>query len=89
MQGAKLAVAVLWILSAACFFVGGDSQAASIGRTLFWCLAVAHAVECVVFLPKLRQAGGPLSQHLLQTFLFGIAHVRGLPAEPAHDTSAP
>ena len=40
MQGAKLAVGVLWALSASCFFVGGDSQAASIGRTgggtAFW-----------------------------------------------------
>ena len=46
---------------------------------VFWILVVVHAVECAVFLPRLRAAGGSLANHLVQTFLFGIAHVSTLP----------
>ena len=48
------------------------------GQRLFWGLVIVHAIECVVFLPKLRAAGGSLGNHLVQTMLFGILHARNL-----------
>ncbi len=77
MSGAKTAVAVIWVLCLAAF-VGGDARIASFGRMLFFVLLVAHAVECVFFLPKLRAARGDLGSHLVQTLIFGITHVRSL-----------
>lgn len=77
----KIAVIVAWLWGLASFFVAPESTVSSAGRLVFGFLVVAHAVECVVFLPRLRAAGGSLGHHLVQTFLFGIVHVRGL--EPA------
>ncbi|QFU76216.1 hypothetical protein EY643_11400 [Halioglobus maricola] len=41
-------------------------------------LAVAHLVEVAVFFKRCRAAGGSLPLHLLQVFLFGVAHMREL-----------
>ena len=76
----KIVVGALWLWSIACLLAPG-LPLASAGRLLFWILVVVHAVECVVFLPRLRAAGGSLGNHLVQTFLFGIAHVSTLPAQ--------
>ena len=81
MAGAKAAVAVVWVLCIASFFVGEGTQLAFWGQLMFFVLLVAHAVECVVFLPKLRAAGGDLGGHLIQTLIFGIVHVRSLEEE--------
>ena len=76
MSMAKPAVAVLWLLCIAAFFVAPASTVSSFGRGLFWLLAVVHAIECAVFFPVLRKAPGPLLRHLLRTFVFGILYVR-------------
>lgn len=76
----KVVLAVVWALCLASFF--GTSPAADVGRILFWVLVVVHGVECVIFLPRLRAAPGSLGGHLVQTFFFGILHVREL-GEPA------
>jgi uncharacterized protein YhhL (DUF1145 family) len=78
MSGVKAGLAVIWLLCAASFFVGGDSSVAGAGRLLFFVLLAAHAVECLVFLPRLRAAPGGLAGHLVQTLIFGVLHVRGL-----------
>lgn len=75
----KAGVALLWLLALASFFVAPSSTPSGIGRRLFGFLVVVHAVECAVFLPRLRAAGGSLAAHLAQTFAFGIVHVRTLP----------
>jgi uncharacterized protein YhhL (DUF1145 family) len=72
----KLAVLALWIVAAVLFFSGWEGP----GRFLLPALVLVHAVECVVFLPRLRAAGGSLVQHLVQTLLFGFVHVRTLAA---------
>ena len=72
----KLAVIALWIVAALLSFSGWNGP----GRLLFPGLVIVHAVECVLFLPRLRAAGGSLGQHLVQTLLFGFVHVRTLPA---------
>ena len=81
MSGAKAAVFAVWVLCALAFLGPSDSRLAGAGQKLFWVLVVVHAVECAIFLPKLRRAPGSLAHHLAQTFLYGIVHVRSLPGE--------
>jgi uncharacterized protein YhhL (DUF1145 family) len=72
----KAAVVVLWIVSLVLFFLPDWNGP---GRYLFPGLLVVHAIECVVFLPRLRAAGGSHGQHVVQTLLFGFVHLRTLP----------
>jgi uncharacterized protein YhhL (DUF1145 family) len=75
-------VGATWLIATACFFPPLESSAiGGFGRSLFWVLAVVHAVECVAFLKVLRQSPRPLLGELWQTFLFGIVHVSMLRAE--------
>ena len=76
---AKQLVGLLWILGIMGVLVPSLPWAAY-GLPLVLGLAGIHAVECLVFLPRLKRAGGSLGSHLLQTFLFGMAHVLTLPA---------
>jgi uncharacterized protein YhhL (DUF1145 family) len=77
----KWLVAAAWIVSIACFFLDPALLAVRLGRLVFWLMAVAHAVECAVFLPRLRRAAGPLGRHLWLTFLFGFFHLREVGSE--------
>jgi uncharacterized protein YhhL (DUF1145 family) len=79
----KVAVLVLWAACIAAFFLPATSSLAVPGQRLFWGLLIVHAIECVVFLPKLRRAGGSLAHHLVQTMLFGILHARNVGSETA------
>ena len=74
----KIVVGVAWLFGLLSLLMGGGTLWV-VGRFVFWILVVVHAIECVVFLPRLRAAGGSLGNHLVQTFLFGIAHVQTLP----------
>ncbi len=71
----KLILAVVWIASARAFFLPETAPWASTGRLLFGALLAVHAIETVVFLPRLRAAGGSLANHVVQTLLFGLLHV--------------
>ncbi|MDX1648996.1 MAG: hypothetical protein R3263_04000 [Myxococcota bacterium] len=82
MSGPRIAVLVLWLALLASFLVS-TSTVAVVGRVVCLLLLAAHLVECVVFLPRLRRAPGSLAAHLLQTLVFGVVHVRELPAEAA------
>lgn len=73
----KAVVVALWIACIACFFLP-ESTVTLLGQRLFWGLVIVHAIECVVFLPKLRRAGGSLGNHLVQTMIFGLFYARGL-----------
>lgn len=79
-SGPKWVVLVAWLLGAASLLLPREVALVGLGRAIFWTLAVVHAIECLVFLPRLRRAPGSLASHLRQTFLFGILHVRELPA---------
>lgn len=72
----KNAVLILWAVCIAAFFVPESSALAVPGPRLFWGLVIVHAIECAVFLPKLRRAGGSLANHLAQTMVFGFFHAR-------------
>jgi uncharacterized protein YhhL (DUF1145 family) len=73
---AKAVLLVIWLLCGAAFFAPAGWSAASAGRTLFWVLSIAHSVEFLVFLGLFRRAPGDLAGHFVQTFLFGLFHVR-------------
>jgi uncharacterized protein YhhL (DUF1145 family) len=76
MSLAKAVVVVSWLLFFSCFFIATSSTVSLVGRSCFWLLAITHAIESVVFLPRLRSAPGSLVGHLARTMLFGVLHVR-------------
>lgn len=79
MGAAKIVVLIAWVWGVLSLFgVGGGL--AEWGSRVFWFMLIAHVVECVVFLPKLRQLPGSLGHHLVQTMLFGIFHLRSAQA---------
>lgn len=78
----KVILAVVWVASARAFFLPETAPWASTGRLLFATLLAVHAIETVVFLPRLRAAGGSLANHVVQTLLFGMLHVGSLDKEP-------
>lgn len=72
----KAVIGATWLFATACHFPPlVTSQVGAFGQTLFWVLAIVHAVECLLFLNVLRQSSRPLLGELWQTFLFGIVHV--------------
>jgi uncharacterized protein YhhL (DUF1145 family) len=75
----KLAVIALWLVAAASFLLPEGSSLAYWGHRLFFGLVIVHAIECLVFLPRLRAAGGSLANHLWNTFVFGVVHVHTVP----------
>jgi uncharacterized protein YhhL (DUF1145 family) len=81
----RTAVGGVWVASVAIMLFASGSQAAIAARVVFWIMVVAHAIECVVFLPRMRRAGGSLGAHLFQTFLFGVFHLRTLAPEQSAD----
>jgi len=89
LSGAKWAVLAAWGLGVLSFLMPADGGLLAFGRTIFWVLVVVHAIECLVFLPRLRRAPGSLASHLRQTFLFGILHVREIPASQDAGGGAP
>ena len=74
----KVLVGLIWLWALAAMLVPGVPLA-SFGAPVFGIMVVVHALECLVFLPRLRAAGDSLGNHLLQTFLFGMAHVATTP----------
>jgi uncharacterized protein YhhL (DUF1145 family) len=79
LSGPKWVVLAAWLLGALSLLLPLDLALVGFGRAIFWTLAIVHAIECAVFLPRLRRAPGPLASHLRRTFLFGILYVRELP----------
>lgn len=41
-------------------------------------LAIAHTVEMFVFFKACQGAGGSIAGHMLNVFLFGVIHMKGL-----------
>lgn len=75
MGAAKVVVLIAWVWGVVSLFgVGGDWN--EWGRRVFWVLLIVHAIECVIFLPRLRKLPGSLGHHLVQTMLYGVVHLR-------------
>ncbi|MAG31589.1 MAG: hypothetical protein CL908_11945 [Deltaproteobacteria bacterium] len=87
---AKIVIGATWLFAVACFFPPlATKEIGSLGQSLFWVLAVVHAVECVLFLNVVKRSRRPLAGELWQTFLFGIVHVSLLRRELAEDADSP
>ncbi len=67
-----------WLFALSSFVVEMPAPAQAFGRGLACFLLVAHIVECGIFFSVLKRAGGSLRNHLLQTIIFGLFHVREL-----------
>lgn len=75
---AKMVVAAAWVLAIVSLLVPSTTNVVWTGRGLFWFLVIAHAAECLIFLPALRRARGSLGEHLAKTMVFGVFYVREL-----------
>jgi uncharacterized protein YhhL (DUF1145 family) len=80
MNAPKIGLLVVWLLCAAGFVVATDSMFATAGRFVFWLMLAAHVLEFVLFSARLRQAPGSLPAHFFNTLVFGVLHIRDLPA---------
>ena len=85
MSPLKLGVAASWVFAIVAMFLFAGSAVGTVGKILFWFLVVAHAIECVVFLPKLKRAPGGLGPNLIQVFLFGVIHMKELQESSGSD----
>ncbi len=74
----KLLIPV-WLFAIACLFASSQALVFTLGRWTFWLMLAAHVVESLLFLPRLRAAGGPLGPHLVRTMVFGMFYVQTLP----------
>ena len=52
----------------------------AVGRVVFVGMAAIHVIECAVFFPAIRRAGGSLGSHLAQVFAFGFLHLQAIGA---------
>lgn len=75
----RIFLLVVWLLALAAVVMPATGTMFTVLRWLFWALIVAHAIECVLFLPRLRKAPGSLAGHLGNVMLFGVFHIRTLP----------
>jgi len=72
---AKMVIAVVWIFAFASFFPPlASSSFAAFGKAVFWIMAAAHAIECVVFSGLYRRTNQPLMMHFCKTMAFGVIH---------------
>ncbi len=76
----KWFVLALWVSCATVYFAWHGSTASATAAVVFWLVAITHVVECMVFRRKLKAAGGSFFNHVVQTMVFGIFHLRELPA---------
>ena len=78
MIAVKAGLLLIWIVCLSAFFVSPAGWTVN-AQYLFFGLLLAHGAECLVFLRRMRAAGGSLGHHVVQTMLFGFFHVRTLP----------
>lgn len=88
MSPAKIGLTVIWLACIASFLAEPGSTAAQIGRIVFWVLVVVHAIECAAFYRLLKRAPGSIGQHLVETFLFGMFHVKDVQLAIERDAQA-
>ena len=80
MHPGKICLIVVWAYGLGSFFIAPESTAAWIGRVVFVGMAAIHVIECAVFFPAIRRAGGSLGSHLAQVFAFGFLHLQAIGA---------
>jgi uncharacterized protein YhhL (DUF1145 family) len=79
MTAAKWALLAVWALLIVASLAAGPGGWQTAARAALAFLLLAHLIECVLFLPHMRRAGGSLGRQLVQMLLFGALHARTLP----------
>ncbi len=87
MNAPKIAVIAVWLLLASGFVFAPESGLSRITQAGFWLMLVAHGVEFVIFRSVFEGAPGTQAQHLIQTLIFGVVHVREVRAAAAGGAS--
>ena len=78
----KILVSAMWVWGILSFISPESVPSPSAGRLTAVALFVAHAIEALLFTPKLvAQVGGSAANHAIQLLLFGIVHVMGTGAK--------
>ncbi|MEW6998222.1 DUF1145 domain-containing protein [Colwelliaceae bacterium BS250] len=75
----KLIVAMLWL---GCFYNLVMPFEPNLSAILNWViivLPIAHIIEIFIFKKRIDNAPGDNTQHYIQTFIFGAAHILRLP----------
>jgi hypothetical protein len=80
MHPGKIILIVTWAFCLGSFFIAPESTLAGVGRKLFWGMAAIHVIECAVFLPAIRRAGGSIASHFAQILAFGFLHLQEIGA---------
>ncbi len=80
MSAIKIGTLAFYVVLAVLALTQGGSAVGDWSLRILVILAIAHAVEMVVFFKVCREAGGSLPLHLVNVFLFGIFHVREIKA---------
>jgi hypothetical protein len=80
MHPGKILLIVTWAYGLGSFFIAPESTIASVGRLVFWGMAAVHVVECAIFFPAIRRAGGGVGSHLARVFAFGFLHLQEIGA---------
>lgn len=83
MSVAKKVLVVVYAVLAVFAVTQSDVALGQWSLRILLVLAVAHAVEVVVFYRFCREAGGSMPRHVLNLFFFGILHVQELKAARA------
>lgn len=79
MSTPKMALLGLWVVLTVVALLPAAGTLATVAQALLALLVVAHVVECLLYLPRLRRQSGGLGGHLVQTLIFGVFHLRELP----------
>jgi uncharacterized protein YhhL (DUF1145 family) len=77
----KAALAVLWLVCLAGFFVQKETTTAFVGRGLFVALLVIHSMQWLAFRELMKGSANGTLGNLTGTLLFGILHIQEVRAE--------
>ena len=80
MSATKIVLLVTYAILAVLALTQAGSPAGAWSARILLILAVAHAVEVIVFFKTCQRAGGSLAGHLFNVFVFGVFHVKEIKA---------
>lgn len=71
METMKFGVLLIWVGSTAAIFLG-DGPTSRMGHVVLWGTLLAHLLEFVWKLSVFRRAGGDMTNHFVQTMIYGL-----------------
>jgi uncharacterized protein YhhL (DUF1145 family) len=77
----KAALLVVWLASAACFFIQIESVLVTAGQVLFGSLVTIHAIEWLAFRDLFKGSKNGALDNFSGTILFGFLHIQDVRAE--------